>query len=152
MKTIKYITNLDDFVSNVELFKEGYRKMNKKGKVFEMNEEGYLKILLGIMNTSPKNGLAVVEVDGAAVGFGACYEDTPDFALERELLLWALYVKPQFSGEVLVYLFDEAVALAKRQGFRVIKSFNSRFSGAMYRLFEDKLGMKRHRVQFNKNI
>ena len=152
MITIKPVENLEQMVQCTPLFLEGYRAMNKKRKVFEVDEDGFIKTLLNILNTQPDNGILVAFDDGEPVGYGAAFEETPAFAKRRELLLWALYVKPQYPGTVVTMLFEEAKQVAREQGYQVLKAFNSRFTGGMYRLFEDKLGMRRNRIQFNYNL
>ena len=149
MITIAPVENLEQLTVLVPLFLEGYHAMNRKKKVFEVDEEGFVKTLIGILNTKPENGIFVAFDDGEPVGYGAAFNDTPDFARHRELVLWALYVKPTYPGVVVKELFDAAVTEARHQGYTVMKAFNSRFTGGMYRLFEDKLGMRRNRVQFN---
>ncbi len=148
----KRVETLDEMMELMPLFMEGYDAMNKKRKVFEVDEEGFKKTLLGVLNTQPENGILVLWVDGVPVGYGVGFNDTPAFAKHRELLLWALYVRPTYRGDMVEKLFADAKLEAKAQGYKVLKAFNSRFTGGMYRLFETKLGMKRHRVQFNLHI
>jgi hypothetical protein len=149
MITIVPVRTLEQLVEVTPLLIEGYHSMNKRKKVFEVDVDGFIKTLVGILNTTPQNGLFVALDGDEAVGYGAAFDDTPAFAQKKELLLWALYVKPQYPGTVVAMLFDAAKQAAKEQGYEVMKAFNSRFTGGMYRLFEDKLGMRRHRIQFN---
>lgn len=152
MITLKTVETLEELTLLTPLFIEGYNAMNKKRKVFEMGPEGFITTLIGILNTTPKNGIVVAFDEDQPIGYGAAFEDTPPNAEKRELLLWALYVRPQYKGDVVKQLFDEAKRLAAVQGYKVLKAFNARFTGGMYRLFEGKLGMRRHRVQFNLNL
>ena len=152
MITIEKVTTLEQLTILAPLFIEGYQAMNKRKKVFEVDQEGFLKTLIGILNTSPKNGIYVALDDDVPVGYGAAFDDTPAFAVKKELLLWALYVRPQYPGTVVAMLFDAAKTGAKEQGYEIMKAFNARFTGGMYRLFEDKLGMRRNRIQFNYNL
>ena len=146
------VTTLEQLVEVTPLLIEGYHAMNKKRKVFEVDVDGFVKTLIGILNTTPKNGIFVALDGEEAVGYGAAFDDTPAFAPRKELLLWALYVKPKYPGLVVVQLFEAAKQKAKEEGYEVMKAFNSRFTGGMYRLFEDKLGMRRNRIQFNYNL
>lgn len=152
MITIVPVQTLEQLTVLVPLFLEGYHAMNKRKKVFEVDQDGFIKTLIGILNTTPKNGLFVALDGDVPVGYGAAFDDTPAFATRKELLLWALYVRPQYPGLVVVQLFEAAKQAAKEQGYEVMKAFNSRFTGGMYRLFEDKLGMRRNRIQFNYDL
>lgn len=147
------IFTLEQLVPLMPLFLEGFEAMNKRRKVFEVDADGFVKTLIGILNIPERNGIVVAfDDDGTAVGYGAAFDETPAYAAKRELLLWALYVRPQYPGVVVKGLFDKAKELAAQNGYQVMKAFNARFSGGMYRLFEDRLGMRRHRVQFNIDI
>lgn len=148
----KLVESLDELMSLMPLFLDGYAAMNKKKKVFEVDIEGYTKTLVGVLNTAPKNSILVLYVDNEAVGFGVGFDETPAFAKQQEMLLWALYVKPEFRGDLVVRLFEDGVQVAKANGYSVLKAYNSRFTGGMYRFFEQKLGMRRNRVQFNYNL
>ena len=152
MITFKEVTTLEELTLLVPLFVEGYRAMSKKGKVFGCDQDGFLKTLIGILNMVPRDGITVVLVDGEPVGYGAAYDDTPPFADHKVLLLWALYVKPKYSGDVVLQLFNEAKRFAKVRGYAEMTAFNSRFNGGAIRLFENKLGMTRKRIQFNINL
>lgn len=152
MIELRLITNLEQLTVMVPLFLEGFHAMNKRKKVFEVDQDGFVKTLIGILNTSPTNNICVAFDDGVPIGYAAAFENTPTFAMKREMLLWALYVKPQYKGNVVVQLFEEAKRIGVEQGFDILTSFNSRFTGGMYRLFEGKLGMKRNRIQFNYNL
>lgn len=136
----------------VPLFLEGYHAMNKRKKVFEVDQDGFVRTLIGILNTLPENGISVAFDGDEPVGYGAAFDNTPAFAMRKELLLWALYVKPEYPGTVVSMLFDAAKEHGRKHGYQVMKAFNSRFTGGMYRLFEDKLGMRRNRIQFNYNL
>lgn len=152
MITTKRVVLIDEFIELMPLFVEGYYAMNRKKKVFEVDLEGYKKTLLGVLNSQPQNGILVVYQDDQAVGFGVGFDETPSYAQHREMLLWALYVQPQFRGEVVVRLFEDACTEARQLGYSVLKAFNSRFTGGMYRFFEQKLGMRRNRILFNYNL
>jgi hypothetical protein len=152
MITIKEVTDIEQLTLLMPLFIEGYHAMNKKKKVFEVDQDGFVKTLIGILNTFPTNNICVVFDDGVPIGYAAAFENTPTFAMKREMLLWALYVKPQYKGNVVVLLFEEAKRIGVEQGFDILTSFNSRFTGGMFRLFEGKLGMRRNRIQFNYNL
>lgn len=152
MITLKLVKTLEELVELTPLFLEGYYAMNKKKKVFEMGPEGFIKTLIGILNTTPQNGIVVAYDGELAIGYGAAFDDTPMWADKKELLLWALYVNPAYKGYVVSALFEESARLAREQGYGVMKAFNARFTGGMYRLFEHKLGMRRHRIQFNYNL
>lgn len=152
MITVEPVTTLEELVACTPLLIEGYHAMNKKKKVFEVDQDGFIKTILGILNTQPENGIFVARDNGEPVGYGAAFNETPAFALKKELLLWALYVRPQYPGTVVVMLFEAAKQKAREQGYQVMKAFNSRLSGGMYRLFEDKLGMRRNRIQFNYDL
>lgn len=143
------VTDLESLATIAPLLHEGFLAMNKKRKVFEVDWAGFMQTLVGVVNTTPKNGILVVFDGATPIGYGVGFDDTPAFALQKELLLWALYVKPEYRGDVVVELFSKAKQWAKEQGYQVMKAYNARFTGGMYRLFEGKLGMHRHRVQFN---
>lgn len=157
MIEIRLITTLDQFASVVPLFKEGYHEMNRKEQVFSVSEDGFLNTLLGILNTTqpnkvPSNGIAVAFDGDEPVGFGAGMEDTPPYCEERHFLLWALYAKRGKSSTVASMLFRTAEAFAKVHGYRRLIAYNARFSGASYRFFEGKCGMRRAKIQFTKEI
>jgi hypothetical protein len=152
MITIEPVLSLEQLVEATPLLIEGYHAMNKKRKVFEVDVDGFVKTLVGILNTTPKNGILLVKDENEVIGYGAAFDDTPAFATRKELLLWALYVRSNYPGTVVVQLFEAAKQNAKNQGYEVMKAFNSRFTGGMYRLFEDKLGMRRNRIQFNYDL
>ena len=152
MITFKEVTTLEELTVLVPLFVEGYRAMSKKGKVFGCDQEGFLKTLIGVLNMVPRDGITVVYCDGVPIGYGVAYDDTPPFAEKKELLLWALYVQPKYSGDVVLELFNEAKKFATARGYEIMKAFNARFNGGAIRLFENKLGMTRKRIQFNINL
>jgi hypothetical protein len=68
------------------------------------------------------------------------------------LLLWALYAKPEYSKLVTKELFTAAEAMAKRLGYDVLRAFNGRLNGSSINFFERVLQMKRHRIEFTKQI
>lgn len=146
---IHTVTTLEELTVLVPFFIEGYHAMNRKGKVFEMDVEGFVKTLIGVLNTPERNVIGVVKDGEALVGYGVAFDDTPPFAEMKELLMWATYVRPQYGGHVIVMIVEGAKDFARRHGYGMVKAYNSRFTGGMYRLFEHKLGMKRRRVQFN---
>lgn len=148
----KEITTLEELTVLIPLFLEGYRAMNKKRKVFGCDQTGFVKTLIGVLNMIPRDAIVVTCVDNVPVGYGVAFDDTPPFAEEKEWLLWALYIQPKYSGEVVKSLFDEAKTYALARGYKVMKAYNSRFTGSAFRLFEDKLGMTRNRIQFNINL
>jgi hypothetical protein len=152
MIIIKEVTDIEQLTILMPLFIEGYHAMNKKKKVFEVDETGFVRTLVGVLNTQPSSGILVAFDDFTPVGYGVAFDETPAFATKRELLLWALYVKPAYPGTLVIQLFDAAKLLAAQQGYEVLKAFNSRFTGGMFRLFEGKLGMRRNRIQFNYNL
>lgn len=148
-ETVDTLERLEHFMG---LFYEGFEAMERKFKVFEMGWEGFVKTLVGVINTSPRNGIVVVSVDGEAVGYGVGFDDTPAYSDTQILLLWALYVRSSHSKHIAPLLFEHACELARAQGYDEVKAFNSRFSGASFRFFEELLGMRRQRIQFNKKL
>lgn len=152
MINFRLVRTLEELTVLMPLFLEGFYAMNKKQKVFEVDKEGFIKTLVGVLNTTPKNGI-VVAFDGVEpVGYGVGFDDTPTYGVKRELLLWALYVKSGHSKVVAPLLFQHGIELAKLQGYEKLKAFNSRFSGASFRFFEQLLGMRRSKIQFNMEI
>ncbi len=76
MRTTQLVTTLEELVALTPLFLEGYRAMNKKGKVFEVDESGFVQTLVGILNTQPENGIMVLLHDKQPIGYGAAFNDT----------------------------------------------------------------------------
>lgn len=148
MITYRFIYDLEDLVNLTPLFIEGYAAMNRKKKVFEVDQEGFIKTLIGVLNTTHENAILVAFDEETPIGYAVGFNDTPAFATSKELLMWALYVKPQYRGDVVVGLFQTGVEFARKKGYSAMKAFNARFTGSVFRLFENKLGMRRHRIQF----
>jgi hypothetical protein len=152
MITIHPITTLDELITLMPFFMEGYHAMNRKQKVFDIDKEAFTKVLIGVLNTVPENGI-LVAFDGInPVGYGVAYNDTPTYSEEKHLLLYALYARPEFSRSVAPMIVSAAEVMAKQQGYTKMQAFNSRFSGASLRLFEKVFGMRRSRIQFTKEI
>jgi hypothetical protein len=152
MITFQDITTLSELEEYMPLFYEGYVAMSTKHKAFELDWDGFVKTMVGVINTVPKNGITVVLMDGVAVGYGVGFDDTPAYSLKQIMLLWALYVKPGYSKIVAPELCKYAFEYAKQQGYDEVKAFNNRFSGASFRFFEQLLGMHRSNVVFSKKL
>lgn len=152
MISIVNVTDLSELIRIMPLMLEGYDAMNKKQKVFDVDREGFVMTLFGILNTVPNNGILVAYDGIEAVGYGVAYDDSPTYSKTKHLLLWALYVRPLYSKAVRKMLFDAAEELAKEQGYDYLHAFNSRFSGACFSLFEKIYGMRRARIQFSKKL
>lgn len=152
MITFREVKTLAQLETHMELFHEGFVAMEKKHKVFETDWDGFVKTLVGVINTVPRNGIVVALYDGEPVGYGVAFDDTPPYAIRQVLLLWALYVRSGFSKIVAPELVEHACALARAQGYDEIKAFNSRFGGASFRFFEHILGMRRNKIQFTKTL
>lgn len=148
--TIRQVRDLKEFASITPLLLEGYEQMNKRYKAFNLTREQYVKELIRIMGSENKNGLAVVWVDDRPVGYGAARDNTDLFSSHKVLLLYALYVKPEFSKEYKKPLFDFAEDFGRQQGYHEMVAYNGRFSGASFRLFEKILGMRRKMTMFSK--
>jgi hypothetical protein len=152
MISIRLVSTLEELTVLMPFFLEGFYAMEHRQKVFEVDKDGFIKTLVGVLNTTPKNGI-LVAFDGIdPVGYGVAFDDTPAYGLKKELLLWALYVKPQHSKFVAPMLFQAAEEGARERGYDKMKAFNSRFSGASYRFFEQLLGMRRNKIQFTKDL
>lgn len=145
---IRRVTDLNELIGLSPLFEEGYDAMNKRGKVFSVDKTGFILRLLQIFNNQPRNGILVVFDEDKPIGYGAGYDISEDGSRTNTLLLWALYVKKEYSGNVVVDLFERCKEEALTQGYDNMIAFNSRLNGAMFRLFEQKLGMKRKSVEF----
>lgn len=152
MITIAPITTLEELMTVMPFLMEGYHAMNRKQKVFDIDAEGYAKVMTGVLNTIPENGILVAFDGILPIGYGVAYNDTPTYSKEKHLLLYALYVRPEFSRVVAPQLVKAAEAMAQEQGYSVIQAFNARFSGASFRLFEQIFGMRRSRIQFTKRL
>lgn len=152
MIEFKLLTELSELEELIEFFAEGFAAMEKRRKVFEMGWEGFVRTLVGVLNSTPHNGIVVVYENGVPKGYGVAYDNTPEFADRKILLLWALYVRPEVSKVLAPLLFSHACELAKQQGYDEVIAFNSRFSGASFRFFEKELGMHRNRIQFSKSL
>lgn len=126
--------------------------MNKKTKVFDVDQEGFVKTLVGVLNTTPQNGILVAFDEDEPVGYTVAFDDSPTYGKVKEVLVWALYVKPRWSKVVAPMIMNRGVELARAQGYQRMKAFNSRFSGASFKFFEQLLGMRRSRIQFNFDI
>jgi hypothetical protein len=152
MIIVKDVTTLEELEEFMPLFWEGYVAMSTKHKAFELDWEGFVKTMVGVINTVPRNGIAVVFMDDEAVGYGVGFDDTPAYSLRQIMLLWALYVKPGYSKIAAPVLCQYAFEYAKQQGYDEVKAFNNRFSGASFRFFEQILGMHRSNVMFSKKL
>ena len=152
MIDIQLIETLDELQLVMPLFLEGYREMNKRYLAFDCDEQGFVKTLIGILGTTPKNGILVAWDGIEPVGYGAAMEDTPPYCEARQLLLWAIYVKPQYSKLVTKPLFAAAEEMARQQGYASLRAYNGRFNGSSFNFFERVLGMRRLRVEFKKLI
>lgn len=150
--TTQSITEFEDLVKIMPLVLEGYHAMSKRKKVFDVDEEGFVSVMIGIINTAPRNGLVVVKIDDVPVGYGAAYDVTQQFAKKKTLLLYALYVRPNFGKGAVKALFDEAEKMAKEQGYSYLIAQSARFNGAAYRLFEQRFGMRRDQILFRKEL
>lgn len=146
------ITKLEELHACMGLIHEGFVAMEKHGKAFETEWEGFVKTLVGVLNTYPENGICVVCEDDVPVGYGVGFDDTPLYSTKRVMLLWALYVKPKFSKRLAPLLFEHACKVARELGYDEVKAFNGRFSGASFRFFENVLGMHRNKIQFTKTL
>jgi hypothetical protein len=134
------------------LFLEGFREMNKRHKAFDCDEQGFIKTLVGVLGTGPKNVIGLVLSDGIAVGYGVGFDDTPTYCDKRHFLFWALYVKPEWSKLASKVLFEAGERYAKKQGYHVLRANNGRFNGSSFKFFEKVLGMRRNRIEFTKQI
>ncbi len=152
MIDVRPVESLQELQFLMPLFMEGYVGMNKKYAAFECGETGFVKTLVGILGTSPENGILVAWDGVDAVGYGAAMNDTPPYCDGKQLLLWALYVKPAYSKLATKPLFEAAEAMAKEQGYVRLRAYNGRFNGSSFNFFERVLGMRRLRVEFVKNI
>ena len=85
MITFVRVTTLQQLQFYMELFREGFDAMEKHGKVFEAEWDGFVKTLIGVLNTYPENGIVVVEEDGVAQGYGLAFDDTPPYAKKKVL-------------------------------------------------------------------
>ena len=152
MTTIRPITSLPELTVLMPLFIEGYHAMCKRKNAFDVDLNGFVNTLVKVFNDYPDSQIIVLFDDDMPVGYSVGMDDTTSFGLQREMLVWALYVKPQYKGSAVVELFNYGMVEAKRLGYGTLKAFNSRFTGGMFRFYENKLGMKRHRTQFNITI
>ena len=89
MKLVR-VTTMAQLQTYMPFFREGYDKMcNKCNAKFSL--DAFVKTLVGVLNTTPKNGIIVAETDsGELLGYGVAFEDTPAFENKRRLLLYAL--------------------------------------------------------------
>jgi len=72
-------------------------EMNKRYKAFDCSQEGFVKTLIGVLGTSDKNVIGVAYDGEVAVGYGVGFDDTPAYCEDKHFLLWALYVRPEYS-------------------------------------------------------
>jgi len=149
---IKRVSSLEELIQVMPLAVEGFDAMNKRYKAFNLSREEYTKELIWVVGHGPKNGMLVVWVDGEPVGYGVARDNTDRFSGVKQLLLFALYVKPKHSRRCTKPLFEAAEELAKENGYEELVAYNGRFSGAGFRLFEKVFGMKRQMTRFNKAI
>lgn len=152
MIEIRLIKTLEEFQVLMPLFIEGYHEMNRKQLVFDVDLDGYVDTLIGVLNTVPKNVIGVAFDDGMPVGFGVGFDDTPSFCKSRHLLLWALYVRRSHSKAVGPMLVRAAENWGKAMGYSVMHAFNARFSGASFNFFEKILGFRRSKIKFTKQL
>ena len=152
MITLKTVETLIELQRFMPLFLEGFREMNKREKAFDCDETGFVKTLIGVLGTPEKNAIVVALSDDQAVGYGVAFEDTPTYCEVRHWLLWGLYVKPDFSRLVTPLLLAEAERQAKLLGYSVLKAYNGRLNGSSINFFERILGMRRHRIEFTKQL
>ena len=149
---IRRIVDFRELVSVMPLVLEGFEQMNKRYKAFGVTAEQFTKEMIRLVGSQPNNGVVVVWVDGEPVGYGAARENSELFSDVRQLLLYALYVKPKMSRKYSKPLFDYAERLARLEGYDELVAYNGRFSGAGFRLFEKVFGMQRQMIRFNKKI
>ena len=149
---IRLVKDFLELAEVMPLVLEGYEQMNKRHKVFNVNPEQYAKELIRIVSAPEGNGVVVVWVNDEPVGYGVAKDNTDFFSSKRELLLYALYVKPVFSKLYSKPLFQYAEELAVVNGYDIMIAYNSRFSGACYRLFERVFGMRRQMIRFSKQL
>jgi hypothetical protein len=152
MITVKRVETLAELQWLMPLFMEGFRAMNKRKKAFDCDEQGFIKTLVGVLGTGPDNGILVSYSDELPVGYGVAFEDTPTYCEEKHLLLWALYIKVEYSKLVTPALFGETERLAKELGYKHLRAYNGRLNGSSINFFERVLGMRRHRIEFTKPI
>jgi GNAT superfamily N-acetyltransferase len=152
MISVNTLETLEELQECMPLFMEGFRAMNKRNKAFECDETGFVKTLVGILGSTPRNGIIVVYDDDEPIGYGAAFDDTPQYCEERCLLLWALYVRPEYSKRCSKVLFSAAEAHAKAQGYKRLKAYNGRLNGSSLNFFERVLGMRRLRMEFTKQL
>lgn len=152
MITLEVVKDLGQLQRNMPLFLKGYREMMKRHKAFDCDEQGFIKTLVGVLGSGPKNVISLAIADKVPVGYGVAFEDTPPYCDQRHLLLWALYVEPAYSKLAGVALFDGAENFAKSSGYDVLRAYNGRLNGSSIKFFERLLGMRRNRLEFIKQL
>ena len=143
---------MQELLSIMPFMLEGYDAMNRKQKVFDVDREGFVKTLFGVINTHEKNVIGVAFDGIEPVGYGVGFDDTPTYGTTKSFLLWALYAKPEYSKTVGPMIFNGAEEWAKEHGYKKLNAYNARFSGASFRLFEKIFGMRRSQIKFTKTI
>lgn len=153
MISYRLVETLEELQRLMPLFLEGFRAMNKRQKAFECDETGFIKTLVRVLGMREEDGgILVAEVDGSVVGYGVAFDGTPIYCEERILLLWGLYVKPEWSKLVTKPMFEHMEGLAEERGFVTLRAFNGRLNGSSINFFERVLGMRRHKIEFTKQI
>ena len=150
---ILIIEDFMELTSLMPLILEGYTEMNKRCKVFNMTAEEYTKELIRLVAGPSHEGVAVCyHDDGTPVGYAAIRDNTEVFATNKQMLFFAVYVQPKFSKQYRKPLFDFGEQVAVAHGYSEVIAYNSRFSGACFRLFEQVFGMRRQMIRFSKKI
>ena len=152
MTKIRIIETVEELTAVMPFLIQGFHQMNKKQAVFYVDQIGFVDTLIGVLNTYPTNIIAVAFDEGLPVGYGVAFEDTPAFAKEKHLLLWALYAVVSHSKHVAPMLYTYAENWAKVNGYRYMHGFNARFTGSSFKFFEQTLGMRRAQVKFTKKL
>lgn len=151
--TLRRLQTLDELQQFMPFFLDGFETLRGRHKLnMEVDREGFVKTLIGVINSYPRNGIIVaVDSDDNPIAFGVAFDDTPRFSAVRVLLLWAIYSRAK-SRRVAVELFNEAEDWAREQGYERLVAYSTRFSGAAFRFFEKDFGMRRSRVYYSKDL
>jgi len=132
---------------------EGYEAIQSKYKNLEVDRAGFVKTVFGVLNSYPKNGIlyASDERNGNLLGYTIGFDNTPHFSEQKIMLVWALYCKG-FNPKVSLALLRDGTEWAKEQGYTKFVAYSSRFSGAGFNFFENKMGLRRAKILYTKDI
>lgn len=146
------VKTYEDLQKYMPFFMEGYEQMVRKSNA-KFSRDGFVKTLVGVLNSYPQNGILVAESDaGELLGYGVGFGDSPMYEEKKGFLLYALYSRSYPGMKVPETLLEACEQHAKEQGFDYLHAHSGRMSGSQISFHTNRLKMQKTAIYFIKEI